>query len=114
MWKRFIAYFSCIAFWVVCDFALQHSGSFFFGNFMRLPLDTALDLIGPCYSCEISHTPFWSIGTLIVTAYATLGFLPLLLAPFVKRNWPLWLTGAFIIAHPGIWLFIIFVIGPHH
>ncbi|MDD4890144.1 MAG: hypothetical protein PHU85_09455 [Phycisphaerae bacterium] len=104
-----IAYVLCVVGWVAADFGLQHSDSFFFVNFMRLPLETAIDLAGSYYWCHISHSPFWSIGTLIITAYAALGFLPLILAPWAKRNWPLWLTGAFMIAHPVVWCGILAV-----
>lgn len=105
MWKWVVAFVSCVAFWVACDFALQHSASFAFGNFMRLPLQTAVDLAGYYHWCQIAYTtPFWWIGALIVAAYAALGFLPLILVPLVKRRWPLWLTVSFLMAHPAVWL----------
>ena len=113
MWKWVAAYVSCVVFWIACDLALLRSDSYVFSSFMRLPLVTAFDLAG-CYSwcAYMLHSPFLSIGTLVATAYAALGFLPLILAPLFKRWWLLCLTGAFLLAHPGLWL-LIFMIGPH-
>lgn len=108
MRKWLIAFLICIVFWVACDAALQYWGFFLFENFMRLPLLTAASYSAPLdWWFAIAHFSFWSIGTLILAAYAALGFFPLILVPVVKRRWPLWLTGAFVLAHPGLWFIAI-------
>jgi len=111
-WKWVIAYVSCVVLWFVCDFALEQSHSYLFENFMRLPLETLVYLAG-WQSWSISDLTHWS-RTWIVIAYAGIGFLPLILVPLVKRYWPLWLTAAFVLAHPVVWYGIGWAIASHH
>ena len=107
MWKWLIAYICCVMSWVACDAALQYRGFFMFENFMRLPLETAFDLMGLYLAQCVTHFAPWSIGTLILVGYAALGFLPLVLVPLIGRKWPLWITAVFVLAHPAMWVFVL-------
>ena len=113
MRKWVIAYALCVAFWVASDCALQYSDSFLFSRFMHIPLRTVIGLAGGDghWFC-LSHTSF---AMVFITGNAALGFLPLVLAPYVKRDWPLWFTVAFVLAHPGLLMLILTISrGRHH
>ena len=117
-----IAYVCCVALWIVFDAVIERGGGFMFEHLMRLPLVMAFGLLDSdvlwlliAHYPSWSVPPMWSIGTVIFVAYTAVGFLPLILVPLLKRKWPLWLTGAFVLAHPGLWfLSIIFWLSGHH
>ena len=103
-----IAYVCCVVLWVALDAALQCWGFFMFENFLRLPLITAVEYLGSLHQwCLVLDFPFWSVGTLMLAGYAALGFLPLVFVPLLRRKWPLLLTGAFILAHPAMWVLVL-------
>ena len=111
-----VAYLCCVAAWVASDAALQWWDSFLFQNFMRLPLLTALEYLAPiAWWGAVAHFPFWSVGTLVLCAYAAVGFLPVALVPLLKRRWLVWLSAAFVFAHLALWVLalVLWVSGPH-
>jgi hypothetical protein len=104
MWKWFVAYICCVTAWTVCDAALQYSSCSIFQDPMRLPLLEACKLMDSFPQC-LRDVGLFSTGTIIIAGYAAVGFLPLPLVPLVKRRWPLWITGAFVVAHLAMWEF---------